>query len=94
MIASNGNTGRGILIKESNEQMPPIRAHFENLLTLHINNVRATKAVCEVTIKGSNNVSVKENDSGVAWLDSSTRPWSLYYHCDLSQGWLIKPKKK
>ena len=73
--------------------MPPIRAHFEELLELHKHNVRATKAVREMTKDGNNDVTLKEDNDDVVWLDCTAGPRPLYYRYALSQGYVVKPKK-
>ena len=45
MVPEHGNTGKQTRIKEEDSRMLPVRKHFVDLITLHKNNVHATKAV-------------------------------------------------
>ena len=94
MVAANGNTGRATRIPETDPRMPPIRAHFEELIKLHKQKVRATKAVREMAAEGTSNIVLKEDDDNVVWLDSTAGPRPLYYRYAYSQGYNVTRVKR
>ena len=71
LIPPYGNTGKPSQIPEDNSRMPPICAHFEDLIALHKYDVRASLAVRKMTRDGNFDVSLKEDKNDVVWLPPS-----------------------
>ena len=73
--------------------MPPLHAHFEELIALRKYDVRALLAVRKMTRDGNFDVFLKEDEKDVVWLPPSAGIRNLYYRYALLQGWIVTPKK-
>ena len=65
LIPPHANAGRPTQISEDDPRMPPVRAHFEDLIALHKYDVQASLAVRKMTRDGNFGVSLKENEKEV-----------------------------
>ena len=86
LMSSHGNTGKPTRIPKDDPGMPSLRAYFEELISLHKYDVRASLAVREMTRDGNLYVRLKEDEKDVVWLSPSAGIRSLYYRYALLQG--------